>query len=141
MARSMMSMLMLLSRAFWIARRRREFPAASGPPPCLTAIVISRPRLVKRAPFLTSATPFARLICFHFECPAINGYLLRKKESKLQGHFSTSVRKPSGTSQSPRLSGLGNALADARIGGKSGAQSYVVDQPGLADAHRKRDER
>src|SRR3970040_1675742 len=104
-----MSAGMLLSRALSSARRRLALPAGSGPP-AFAAIVISRPSLVNSAPRLASTTAFWRLICFHLECPAIDGLLL----SCWVGYSTRS---------------LANALALP--------ESDVVDKARPADTHRQ----
>src|SRR2546426_298702 len=61
---------MLVSRAFWIARRRRRLPSGL-PPPCFAATMISRVTLVNVLPRSASILPFlSRMLC-HLECPDI----------------------------------------------------------------------
>src|SRR5919204_2751022 len=70
-ARSMFSLGMRASLAFWIALASAELPAGS-PPPSRAATCIARASFVKRLPRLASVAPFLRLICAHLECPATN---------------------------------------------------------------------
>src|SRR5919201_607934 len=70
-ARSMLSLGMRASLAFWIALASAELPAGS-PPPSRAATCIARASFVKRLPRLASVAPFLRLICAHLECPATN---------------------------------------------------------------------
>src|SRR6476620_4875910 len=75
-ARSMLSLGMRASLAFWMACARAELPAGS-PPPSRAATWIARASLVKRLPRFASVAPFLRLICAHFECPAMQFHLTR----------------------------------------------------------------
>src|SRR5256714_5966136 len=61
---------MLISRAFWTARRSRKLPVGS-PPPSFAAIVISRLARVNAWPRLASTTAFLCLMPAHLECPDI----------------------------------------------------------------------
>src|SRR5689334_4133167 len=70
-ARSMLSLGMRASLAFWIACASAALPAGS-PPPSRAATWIARASFVKRLPRLASVAPFLRLICAHLECPAID---------------------------------------------------------------------
>ena len=65
MARSMLAFGMLLSRAFWIARRRAGFMSGSAPE--RAAIVTSRPSLVNSLPRFASVAAFLCLIDDHLE--------------------------------------------------------------------------
>ena len=66
MARSMLSLGIEASLAFWIASAREGLPSGS-PPPSRAATVIARVSLVKSAPRLASAAPFLCLIEDHLE--------------------------------------------------------------------------
>src|SRR6266581_4173044 len=68
MAAWIRSVGMLISRAFWIARRKRKLPSTL-PPPSLAAIRISRLALVKAWPRLASTIAFLCLMPAHFEWP------------------------------------------------------------------------
>src|SRR5689334_1344462 len=69
-ARSMLSLGMRASLAFWMALASAALPAGS-PPPSRAATWIARASLVKRLPRFASVAPFLRLIWAHLECPAI----------------------------------------------------------------------
>src|SRR5215211_3436699 len=78
-ARSMLSLGMLASRAFWIASDSAGLPAGS-PPPSRAATWIARESLVNALPFLASTSFFLCLIEAHFEWPdmgpeSTRGYL------------------------------------------------------------------
>src|SRR5271170_6396717 len=64
----MLSLGMLASRARSIAARSRMLPLGS-PPPCLAAMMISRPSLLNSFPRCWSTLPFLILMLCHFECP------------------------------------------------------------------------
>src|SRR5690348_17043408 len=68
MARSMFSLGMELSRAFWMAVASVAFDSGSGPP-SFAATRIARDSLEKSWPRLASAAPFFRLIVAHLLCP------------------------------------------------------------------------
>src|SRR5258708_4067000 len=59
---------MLISRAFWIARRKRKLPSLL-PPPSFAAMVISRLARVNAWPRLASTIAFLCLMPAHFEWP------------------------------------------------------------------------
>ena len=87
MARLILSLVMLLARAFESANFKRILPVGSAPP-IFTAIVISRLILVVIAPRIASFAPFLRLMFAHFECPDINCPLSNKFYIKeRQPHF------------------------------------------------------
>ena len=65
-ARSMLSLGMLASRAFWIASASVGFPSGS-PPPSRAATVIARVSFVKSWPRLASTAFFLCLIDAHLE--------------------------------------------------------------------------
>src|SRR5947209_13119187 len=67
-ARSMLSLGIEASRAFWTASASDGFPSGS-PPPSRAATVIARASLVKCWPRRASTTAFLCLIECHFECP------------------------------------------------------------------------
>src|SRR3954469_6876412 len=67
-ARSMLSLGIDWSLAFWIALARAALPSGS-PPPSLAATWIARASLVNRAPRLASFAPFWCLIELHLEWP------------------------------------------------------------------------
>src|SRR5207248_8162775 len=75
-ARSILSLGMLWSRAAWIALRRRGLPAGS-PPPVLAAMLISFENLLKILPRLASIAPLKRLTFDHLLCPAISGFQIK----------------------------------------------------------------
>src|SRR5450755_4437158 len=68
MARSMLSLGIELSRAFWMAFARVAFDSGSGPP-SLAATMIARASLENSCPRLASAAPFLRLMVAHLLCP------------------------------------------------------------------------
>src|SRR3954468_20435034 len=70
MARSMLSLGMEASLAFWTASPRAGLVSGS-PPPSLAATVIARVSFVKSLPRRASTIAFLCLIPAHFECPAI----------------------------------------------------------------------
>src|ERR1700675_3656 len=70
MAFWILSVGMLISRAFCIARRSRKLPSTL-PPPSFAAIRISRAALVKAWPRLASTMAFLCLMPAHFEWPDI----------------------------------------------------------------------
>jgi len=67
-ARSMLSLGMLASRAFWTAVASAALPAGS-PPPSRAATWIARASFVKSWPRLASAAPFLCLMEDHLEWP------------------------------------------------------------------------
>src|SRR6201999_3769197 len=69
-ARSMLSLGIEASRAFWTASASDGFPSGS-PPPSRAATVIARASLVKCWPRRASTTAFLCLIECHLECPDI----------------------------------------------------------------------
>src|ERR1700749_4427636 len=69
-ARSMLSLGIEASRAFWMARASDGLPSGS-PPPSRAATVIARASLVKCWPRRASTTAFLCLIECHLECPDI----------------------------------------------------------------------
>src|SRR5918997_706064 len=69
-ARSMLSLGIDASLAFWMASARRGLPSGS-PPPSLAATVIARASLVNSLPRRASTIAFLCLIPAHLECPAM----------------------------------------------------------------------
>src|SRR3954451_13315863 len=69
-ARSMLSLGIEASLAFWTARASAGLPSTS-PPPSRAATVIARASLVKSLPLRASTTAFLCLIEAHLECPDI----------------------------------------------------------------------
>src|SRR3954452_18467657 len=69
-ARSMLSLGIEASLAFWMANCSDGLPSGS-PPPSLAATVIARASLVKSLPRRASTIAFLCLIPAHLECPAI----------------------------------------------------------------------
>src|SRR4051795_13301398 len=69
-ARSMLSLGIEASLAFWIASDSAGLPSAS-PPPSFAATVIARASFVKSLPRRASTIAFLCLIPAHLECPAI----------------------------------------------------------------------
>src|SRR5579875_3549069 len=67
-ARSMLSLGIEASRAFWMARASAGLPSGS-PPPSRAATVIARASLVNSCPRRASTTAFLCLIECHLECP------------------------------------------------------------------------
>ncbi len=67
-ARSMLSLGIEASRAFWIAVASAALPSGS-PPPSFAATMIARESLEKSLPRLASAAPFLCLIDDHLLCP------------------------------------------------------------------------
>src|SRR6059036_259521 len=70
MARSMLSLGIEASLAFWMASCSAGLPSGS-PPPSLAATVIARASLVKSLPRRASTIAFLCLIPAHLECPAM----------------------------------------------------------------------
>src|SRR3954449_8066065 len=70
MARSMLSLGIEASRAFWTASARAALPSMS-PPPSLAATVTARASLVNSLPRRESTIAFLCLIEAHLECPDI----------------------------------------------------------------------
>src|SRR4051812_20015362 len=69
-ARSMLSLGIEASLAFWTARASEGLPSAS-PPPSRAATVTARASLVNSLPLRASTTAFLCLIEAHLECPDI----------------------------------------------------------------------
>src|SRR6187455_154024 len=69
-ARSMLSLGIELSRAFWIAVARVALASGSGPP-SRAATMIARESLEKSLPRFASAAPFLCLMLDHLLCPDI----------------------------------------------------------------------
>ena len=95
-ARSMLSLGMEVSRAFWIASARAGFPSGS-PPPSRAATVIARVSFVNSAPRLASTAFFLCLIEAHFECPAMAFKSMAKKPMSSSSHA-----RPQGEPQQAR---------------------------------------
>src|SRR4051794_21645183 len=70
-ARSMLSLGIEASLAFWMASWSDGLPSGS-PPPSLAATVIARASLVKSLPRRASTIAFLCLIPAHLECPAMS---------------------------------------------------------------------
>src|ERR1700759_3092227 len=73
-ARSMLSLGIEASRAFWIASASEGLPSGS-PPPSFAATVIARASLVKSLPRRASTIAFLCLIPAHLLCPAMASIL------------------------------------------------------------------
>src|SRR3954449_8399943 len=73
-ARSMLSLGIEASLAFWIARPSAGLPSGS-PPPSRAATVIVRASLVNSLPRRASTIAFLCLIPAHLECPAMGSIL------------------------------------------------------------------
>src|ERR1700759_1050081 len=73
-ARSMLSLGIEASRAFWIASASEGLPSGS-PPPSFAATVMARASLVKSLPRRASTIAFLCLIPAHLLCPAMAGLL------------------------------------------------------------------
>src|SRR3954467_11327740 len=73
-ARSMLSLGIEASLAFWMANCSAGLPSGS-PPPSLAATVIARASLVKSLPRRASTIAFLCLIPAHLECPAMDARL------------------------------------------------------------------
>src|SRR4249919_2154905 len=68
MARSMLSLGIEASRAFWMALASVVFDSGS-PPPSLAATMMARESFEKSWPRFASAAPFLRLMVAHLLCP------------------------------------------------------------------------
>src|SRR3954452_20486709 len=75
MARSMLSLGIEASLAFWMASCSAGLPSGS-PPPSLAATVIARASLVNSLPRRASTIAFLCLMPAHLECPAITALRL-----------------------------------------------------------------
>src|SRR6188474_2924324 len=73
-ARSMLSLGIEASLAFWTASASAGLPSTS-PPPSLAATVIARASLVNSLPRRASTIAFLCLIPAHLECPAMRSIL------------------------------------------------------------------
>jgi hypothetical protein len=69
-ARSMLSLGIEASLAFWTASASAALPSGS-PPPSRAATVIARASFVNSFPRRASTSAFLCLIPAHFECPAM----------------------------------------------------------------------
>src|SRR3954468_20060724 len=69
-ARSMLSLGIEASLAFWTASARRGLPSIS-PPPSLAAMVMARASFVNSFPRRASTIAFLCLMPAHLECPAM----------------------------------------------------------------------
>src|SRR5919108_4486291 len=79
-ARSMLSLGIEASFAFWTASASAGLPSTS-PPPSFAATVIARASFVKSLPRRASTTAFLCLIDAHLECPDMGSILARTRPS------------------------------------------------------------
>src|ERR1051325_288424 len=86
MARSMLSLGIDASLAFWMASCSDGLPSGS-PPPSFAATVIARASLVKSLPRRASTIAFLCLIPAHLECPAMRASLLGVVDRPRKPHF------------------------------------------------------
>src|SRR6185437_15883641 len=108
-ARSMLSLGIDASRAFWMARASAEFPVGS-PPPSRAATEIARASLVKCWPRRASTTAFLCLIEAHFECPDMAAQSL----VRVCGNPRCAAARPQLVQREPVLVGV-HALPEPRV--------------------------